>query len=153
LDDALEAARRRRIAVPLDLQAVEFGVEIVDDRRLQIVGRDAARAHHFGGVLVVDQRVEQMLERRIFMVTLRSGLQSVMEGLFEAFRKGRHGHSSPCGGPGRGEDGPLRTTTWRRRRPTAREKRRHPRNYDDGGCGVINSALINWIANAQFYSE
>src|SRR5690606_40258754 len=68
-------------------------------------------------------------------------------------RKGRHGHSSPCGGPGRGEDGPLRTTTWRRRRPTAREKRRHPRNYDDGGCGVINSALINWIANAQFYSE
>ncbi|SBV31309.1 200 kDa antigen p200, putative (fragment) [uncultured Sphingopyxis sp.] len=153
LDDALEARGGRRVAVPLDLQAVEFGVEIVDDGRLQVVGRDAARAHHFGGVLVVDQRGEQMLERRIFVVTLRSGLQSVMEGLFETFRKGRHGSSSPCGGPGRGEDGPLRNIRWRRRRPTAREKRRHPRNYDDGGCGVINSALINWIANAQFYSE
>ena len=32
LDDALEAAGRRRVAVPLDLQTVEFGVEIMDDR-------------------------------------------------------------------------------------------------------------------------
>jgi hypothetical protein len=83
--------------MPLDLQAVEFGVEIMDDRRLQVVERDAAGAHHFCGMIVVDQCVEQMFERRIFMVTFRSGLQSVVEGLFEAFRKGRHGHSSPCG--------------------------------------------------------
>ena len=78
LDDALEATRRRRVAVPLDLQAVEFGVEIVNDRRLQIVERNAARAHHFGGMIVVDQRIEQMLERRIFVMALRSGLQRVV---------------------------------------------------------------------------
>src|SRR3546814_20884955 len=78
LDDALEAARRRRVAVPLDLQTVEFGVEIVDDRRLQIVERDTARAHHFGGMIVVDQRMEQMLERRIFVMALGSGLQRIM---------------------------------------------------------------------------
>src|SRR3546814_2591061 len=56
LDDALESARRRRVAVPLDLQTVELGVEIVDARRLQIVERDAARAHHFGGTIVVQDR-------------------------------------------------------------------------------------------------
>ena len=53
--------------------------------------RDAARAHHFGGMIIVHQRIEQMFERRIFMVPLRRGLQGIMEGLFEAFRKRRHG--------------------------------------------------------------
>src|SRR3546814_5724019 len=35
LDDALETAGGAGVAVPLDLQAVEFGVEIMDHRRLQ----------------------------------------------------------------------------------------------------------------------
>src|SRR3546814_360899 len=40
LDDALEAAGGAGVAVPLDLQTVEFGIEIMDDRLLQIVERE-----------------------------------------------------------------------------------------------------------------
>src|SRR3546814_10613812 len=85
-------------------RSVEFGVEIMDHRRLQLVERDAAGAHHLGGMFVVDQRGQQMFERRIFMVTLRRGLQRIVQGLFEAFRKGRHG-LSPCR-TSRGETSP-----------------------------------------------
>src|SRR3546814_14817484 len=79
LDDALETAGGAGVAVPLDLQAVEFGVEIMDHRRLQFVERDAAGAHHLCGMFVVDQRIEQMFERRIFMVALRRGLERIVQ--------------------------------------------------------------------------
>ena len=67
---------------------------------MQVVDRDAAGAHHFGGMVVVDQREEQMLQRRIFVVTLRCGFQRIVQGLFEALRKGRHGLFSLRGPPG-----------------------------------------------------
>src|SRR3546814_15204445 len=63
LDDALETAGGAGVAVPLALQAVEFGVEILDHRRLQFVERDAAGAHPLCGMCVVAPRIEQMFER------------------------------------------------------------------------------------------
>src|SRR3546814_7014695 len=75
LDDALETTGGAGVAVPLDLQAVEFGVEIMDHRRLQLVERDAAGAHHLGGMFVVDQRSEEHT----------SELQSLMRNSYAVF--------------------------------------------------------------------
>ena len=52
--------------MPLDLQAVEFGVEIVDDRRLQVVERDAA-----GRPLMRVETFEPVSENPVF--TLQRG--------------------------------------------------------------------------------
>ena len=38
-------------------------------------------------MLIVDQGEKQMFQRRIFLRTLRRGLQGVVQGLFERFRK------------------------------------------------------------------
>ena len=44
-------------------------------------------------ILVLDQRQQEMLERRIFMVTLVGERQRAMERLFEAARKTGHSRS------------------------------------------------------------
>src|SRR5262249_13035104 len=46
--------------------------------------------HHRGGVLVFDQRQQQVLECRIFVVTLVGERQSAMKRLFEAARERWH---------------------------------------------------------------
>ena len=71
LDDALESAGRRRIGRAVGDQGAKLVVEIMFDGRLQLVAVDAAGGHHLTGMLVVDQRDQQMLERRIFVTTLR----------------------------------------------------------------------------------
>ncbi len=45
---------------------------------------------HRGGVGVVDQREQQMLERRIFVMALVGDGQRLVEGFFE--RSGEYGH-------------------------------------------------------------
>src|SRR3546814_12115183 len=47
----------------------------------------AARLHHLGCMLVVDQREEQMLQRRIFMTAFRCVGERVMEGGFQRSSK------------------------------------------------------------------
>ena len=49
----------------------------------QHVEIDVAGAHDGGGVLIVDQREQQMLERRVFLVALAGERKRLMEGLFE----------------------------------------------------------------------
>ena len=61
----------------------ELGVDVVDEVAAQHVEIDVAGAHHRGGVLVVDQRQQQMLERRVFLVALVGERQRLMQGLFE----------------------------------------------------------------------
>ena len=67
LDDALEAAGGRGVGLLVDLQCAELGVEIVRDRGLELAEIDAARGHHLAGVLVIDEREQQVFERGIFL--------------------------------------------------------------------------------------
>ena len=90
LDDALEAAGRRRIGVGLDLQRLELAVEIVAHLVLELAGIDAARLHHPAGMDVVDQREQQMLQRRIFVTAAARLGEGVVERLFELAGEGRH---------------------------------------------------------------
>ena len=90
LDDALEAAGRRGIGLGLDLQRLELVVEIVADGVAQLAGIDAAGLHHPAGMDVLDQREQQMLERRIFVPAAARLGEGVVERLFELTGKGRH---------------------------------------------------------------
>ena len=90
LDDALEAGGRLGILVVAGDQIVELGVDIVEHRALQLFEIDVAGAHDGGRVGVVDQRQQQMLERRIFMMPLIGEGERLMKGLFEALGESRH---------------------------------------------------------------
>ena len=69
----------------------QFGVDVVGQAAAQHVEIDIAGLHHRGGVLVVDQRQQQMLERRIFVAAFIGEGQRAMEGLFETAGECRHG--------------------------------------------------------------
>ena len=63
---------------------------IVDEAAAQLVEIDVAGPHHRGGVLIVDQRQQQMLERRVFVMPLVGERQRAMERLFETARERGH---------------------------------------------------------------
>ena len=90
LDDALEAAGRRRIGRAVGDQRAELIVEILLHRRAKLVAADAAGGHHLGRMLVVDQRDQQMFEGRILVPALAGLPQRVVEGLFEFASETRH---------------------------------------------------------------
>ena len=97
LDHALEAAGRRRIGLALDTQRFELGVEIMRHRFFQLAQIDTAGDHHLGGVGIVSQREEKMLERRIFVAAAgRLGQRLMQRGLE---RGGKRGHSGYSWGP------------------------------------------------------
>ena len=83
LDDTLETAGRRGIGLTLDLEGVEFGIEIVGDGVAKLGEVDAAGDHHLRGMLVGDQGEQQMLQRRIFMAPAAGSAQRVVQRLFE----------------------------------------------------------------------
>ena len=62
----------------------ELGVDVFDEVAAEHVEIDVAGAHDGGRVLVVDQRQQQVLERRVFLVALVGERQRLMQGLFEA---------------------------------------------------------------------
>jgi hypothetical protein len=90
LDDALEAGRRLGILVVAGDEIVELGVDVGQHGLLELIEIDIAGAHHGGGVGVVDQREQQVFERRIFVVTLVCKGQRLMQRPFEALRESRH---------------------------------------------------------------
>ena len=90
LDDALEAGGRLGILVAVAHQVLELAFEIGGEAPAQLVEIDVAGAHDRGGILVVEQREQQMLERGIFVVTLIGERQGAVEGLLEVARKRRH---------------------------------------------------------------
>ena len=84
LNDALEAVGRLGLLLTFDNEVFEFRVEVLNDRLAQRVEVDAASAQHRRRVDVVDQRQQQMLERRIFMTALVGERQAPDEGSFRA---------------------------------------------------------------------
>ena len=58
--------------------------------RLQLCGIDTACDHDGTGFFVVNQRKQQMLECRIFVLAASGCSQGVMESGFEITGKGRH---------------------------------------------------------------
>ena len=91
LDDALEAGGRLRVLVRAGGEVGEFGVDVFDEVAAQHVEVDVAGAHHGGGVLVVDQRQQQMFERRVFLVAFAGERQRLVQGFLEASGERRHG--------------------------------------------------------------
>ena len=79
-----------RILVALADQVLQLGFEIGGEAAAQLVEIDVAGAHDRGGVLVVDQRQQEVLERRVFVVTLVGERQRAVQRLFEAARKCGH---------------------------------------------------------------
>ena len=79
LNDALEAAGGRGIGRGGYLERVELGVEVMRDGGLELAQVDPARAHHLGRMLIVDQREQQMLKRRIFVAAVGGGLERLVE--------------------------------------------------------------------------
>ena len=71
-------------------QIVEFGFEVGDEAAAQLVEIDVARPHHRRGVLIVDQRQQQMLQRRVFVMALIGESQRPVKRLFEAARERGH---------------------------------------------------------------
>ena len=93
LQDALEAGGRLGVAGAVGHQAGKLVVEIVDDVAAQPVEIDAAGAQHRGGILVLGQRQQQMLKRRIFVAPLVGLGQRPMQALLEVTREHLAGYS------------------------------------------------------------
>lgn len=94
LDHTLEAGGRLGIVASVGDEVGQLRVDIVDEVATQRVEIDAAGAHHRGGILVVDQRQQQMLQCRIFMVALIGEREGPVKRLFEAARETRQGQRS-----------------------------------------------------------
>ncbi len=93
LHDALEAGCRLGFVGRFDNDVFEFGVDIVDDVLAQQVEIDVARPEHRGRVRIVDQREQQMFQRRIFVPPLVGERERLAKGLFQ--RAGEYGHHEP----------------------------------------------------------
>ena len=83
LDDALEGGRGLGVFPVIDIERGQFVGDVVRERAAQRVDVDRARAHDGGRVLVVDQRQQQMLQRREFMPPLAEGTILYMPTLLE----------------------------------------------------------------------
>ena len=94
LDHALEAGGRLGILAAVDDQIIEFGLDVRRKIAPQLVEIDVAGAHDRGGILIVDQRQQQVLERRVFVVALVGQRERAMQRLFETARESRHTDSS-----------------------------------------------------------
>ena len=90
LDHALEAGGRLGILGAVGDQIFQFGFQISDQAAPQLVEIDIAGTHHRGGVLIVDQRQQQMLEGRVFMVPLIGEGERPVERLIKAARERWH---------------------------------------------------------------
>ena len=75
------------VDLAFDAQALELLIEIGDDDVGQFAEIDTAGLHHLGGIGIVDQRQQQMLQRRIFMGAVACMLERVVERCFQRFRK------------------------------------------------------------------
>jgi hypothetical protein len=95
LDDALEARGRLSVVSPIRDQIFKFRFEIIHQARAQLVEVDAAGTHHGRRIGVVNQRQQEMFERRVLVMSLIGNRQRTMQGLLKALGKSRHSRS--CG--------------------------------------------------------
>ena len=87
LHHPLETAGGGGVNLAFDAQALELAVEIGDDDVGQFTEIDTAGLHHLGGIGIVDQRKQKMLQSRIFMGAVACMLERVVERCFQRFRK------------------------------------------------------------------
>ena len=90
LDHALEAGGRLGILGAVGDQVFQFGFEIGDQTAAQLVEIDIAGPHHRRGVLIVDQRQQQVFQGRIFVVPLIGDGERPVERLLETARERWH---------------------------------------------------------------
>ena len=83
LQDPLEAGGGLGVLVLVDDEVAELVVDIAQKLAAQPIDIDAACAQHRDGVLVLGQRQQQMLERRVFMATLVRQCERPMQRFFE----------------------------------------------------------------------
>jgi hypothetical protein len=84
LDHPLEAGSRLRVLPPVRDQVRELVVDVLDEVAAKRVKVDVAGPHDGGGILVVDEREEEMLEGGVFVPALAGERQGAVEGLFKA---------------------------------------------------------------------
>ena len=90
MDHALEAGGGLGVAMRVEHERGQLVVEIAGELVAQQIEIDVAGAHDRRRVTVVDQRQEQMLERRVFVAALVGVLQSAPESLLETGRERSH---------------------------------------------------------------
>ena len=91
LDDALEAGGRLGILVVAGDEIVQFGVDIGQNTCACSSSRSTLQARMTAAAsVIVDQRQQQMLKRRVFMVPLVGERQRLMKRLFQALGESRH---------------------------------------------------------------
>ncbi len=90
LDDALEAGGGLGILRAVGDQIVQLGFEIGDEAAAQLFQIHVAGPHHRRRILIFDQRQQQMLQRRVFVVALVGESQRPVKRLFEAARERGH---------------------------------------------------------------
>ena len=86
LDHPLEPGGRLRILVAVVDQIFQFALEIGGEAAAELVEVDVAGAHDRSGVLIIDQRQQEVLERRIDVVALVGQGQSAVQRLLEVAR-------------------------------------------------------------------
>ena len=91
LNDALKTRRRLGVFAAVGDQIVEFLVDIFAKVLLQKIEIDRAGAQDRGGIAIIDQAQQQMLERGVFVMALVGDGERAMERLFEIAGEGRHG--------------------------------------------------------------
>ncbi len=82
LDHALEPGRGLGVLPPVAGEVGQFGVDVVDEAALERVDLDVAGAHDRGGILVVHEGEQEMLQRRVFVAALSGERQGAVESLF-----------------------------------------------------------------------
>ena len=90
LDHALEAGGGLGILLAVGDQVFQLRLDIGDEVAAQLVEIDIAGAHDGGGVLIVDQRQQQVLERCVFVVALIGERQGPVKRLLETARERWH---------------------------------------------------------------
>ncbi len=83
LDDALEAGGRLGVFLRPGGEIGQLGVDVFDQAAAQDVEIDVARAHDRGGILILQEREQEMLQRRVFLMALAGERQRLMQGLFK----------------------------------------------------------------------
>jgi len=91
LDHPLEARGGLRVGIVLGLQGLVFLVEILLHHLAQFGKVHAAGGHHLGRVLVVDEREEEVFQRRIFVPPLGRIAERVVERAFKVLGETGHG--------------------------------------------------------------
>ena len=87
LDHALEASRRLRLLAAGADEVLQLGVDVIGEIGPELLEIDIAGAHQCGGILIVDQREQQVLESRVFVPALIGERQRTVQSLVEVARE------------------------------------------------------------------